>query len=71
MLTVTFMYNNIILCVVAAARALSQTSNEVTGSLFISKGPFTPSAFTSVDVHRRAENRTVLDFERVDVRQRT
>jgi len=32
---------------------------------------FTPSASTSVDGRRRAQNRTVLDFERVYVRRRT
>ena len=60
------------------------------GGATVAKGPFTPSASTSVyadmehmgkgmRVHtervyvrrRRAQNRTVLDFERVDVRRRT
>jgi len=35
-----------------------------------SKGPFTPSASTSVDGRKRAQNRTVLDFESVDGRRR-
>ena len=34
------------------------------------KGPFTTSASTSVDGRKRAQNRTVLDFERVDGRRR-
>jgi len=35
------------------------------------KGPFTPSASTSVYVSRCAQNRAVLDFERVYVCRRT